>query len=208
MIFSWSFIDYSTSGLENALSYFLVSILLYYLVLGKLQQDIQKIYIILALLLLNRLDYSILFLPLALNLFWKCHSIKRILHAVWPGSLILIAWLFFATIYFGTPLPNTFYAKLSAGYPTNEMLIRGWNYLLSMTDDFTSIVVIVTSITLSIFSRNSILISLSLGQILYLSYIVQAGGDFMLGRHFAILVFFVCRSNDYLAISNQKLEYI
>ena len=90
----------------------------------------------------------------------------------------------------------------------NEMLIRGWNYLLSMTDDFTSIVVIVTSITLSIFSRNSILISLSLGQILYLSYIVQAGGDFMLGRHFAVLVFLSVGQMIISLSHNQKLEYI
>ena len=187
--FSWAFIDYSTSGLENPLSYFLVSLLLYFLVGIDSRKYLQILFIILALLFLNRLDYSVLFLPLALYLMWYSTNIRQLLRNIWPGAVIIFIWFIFATFYFGSPLPNTFYAKLTAGYPTEEVFMRGWNYFLSMKSDLVSVLIIFLGICLSIISRNMSLICLTIGQILYMLYIFQAGGDFMLGRFFAILVF-------------------
>ena len=101
----------------------------------------------------------------------------------------MCVWFGFATFYFGSPLPNTFFAKLNAGYPFDEVLLRGWIYFLSMTNDLASVFIIISAITLSLFSRNMVLKCLTFGQLLYCIYILQAGGDFMLGRHFAILVY-------------------
>ena len=187
--FSWAFIDYSTSGLENALSYLLVSILLYNLTQSNIKEKLRTSFFILSLLLLNRLDYAVLFLPVALYLIWNCRSFYQICHGIWPGVLLLICWFIFATYYFGFPLPNTYYAKLNTGYPTDEVIIRGWDYLLSMKKDPNSVIIIVVATILSLLSRNMILITLTIGQLLYIGYIFQAGGDFMLGRFFAILVF-------------------
>ena len=187
--FSWAFIDYSTSGLENALSYFLVSMLLYLLARVNAKDNLKTIFFILSLLLLNRLDYAVLFLPLALYLIWQSGSIQQFYQGIWPGALLIICWFIFATYYFGFPLPNTYYAKLNAGYPTDEVLSRGWDYLISMKSDLVSIIIIIAATFLSLISRNKILIALTFGQLLYIGYIYQAGGDFMLGRFFAILVF-------------------
>ena len=187
--FSWAFIDYSTSGLENPLSYFLVGLLLYLMNKSEFHKNLQNLFLILSLLVLNRLDYMILFLPLAFYLMVNIRSIKEFIHAIWPGALLILSWFLFSTFYFGFPLPNTYYAKLNAGYPINEILIRGWDYLMSMNKDINSIFIIISAIILTIISRSKILICLSIGQLLYIGYIVQAGGDFMLGRFFAILVF-------------------
>ncbi len=186
--FSWAFIDYSTSGLENCLSYFLTSLLCYFVARGNFRKDLQKIFFIISLLCLNRLDYTILFLPLSLYLMWFNGNFKLILRAIWPGLLLIFCWFLFATYYFGFPLPNTYYAKLNTGYPNEEVLLRGWNYFISMRSDLNSVIIIIVATVLSTLSRNKVLISITIGQLLYMLYIFQAGGDFMLGRFFAILV--------------------
>ena len=187
--FSWAFIDYSTSGLENALSYFLVSLLLYFLAFDDFRNSLQKLFLVLSLLFLNRHDYAVLFLPLATYFIWCSGNFRNLIRVVWPGVLLIVLWLMFATFYFGFPLPNTFYAKLNTGYPPDEVMIRGWEYLISMKQDLNSIFIIFVALLLSIFSRKISLICLSIGQIIYVYYVYQAGGDFMLGRFFAILVF-------------------
>ena len=189
LIFCWSFSDYTTSGLENPLTFFLTGILIYYLSLENWNQKIQEMFLVLSLLVLNRLDYLVLFFPLAIFLIWNCGNIRKLARAIWPGSLLMLGWFVFSTFYFGSPFPNTFYAKLNAGYPIDEVLMRGWTYILSMSDDLSSIFVIVSALILTVFTRNLRLICLSLGQLCYCLYIIRAGGDFMLGRYFAILVF-------------------
>ena len=189
LIFSWAFCDYTTSGLENSLSFFLTSLLIYIFTQDWWKQRLQIIFIVLSLLVLNRIDYSVLFFPLVLYIFWNCRNLKLLLHSIWPGAMLMLGWFGFATLYFGSPLPNTYFAKLNAGYPFDEVLLRGWVYFLSMTKDLASILIIVSGLLLSLFSRNILLLCLSLGQFLYCLYILQAGGDFMLGRYFSILVF-------------------
>ena len=189
LIFSWSFCDYTTSGLENPLSFFLTGLLIYYLSQNTWRQKLQQIFVILSLLVLNRIDYLILFLPLTLYLFWNCKSTKRLLINIWPGTFLMLAWFVFATVYFGFPLPNTFFAKLNTGYPIDEILLRGWHYFLSMGDDLASVFIITLALILTLITRNILLISLTIGQFLYCLYILRLGGDFMLGRYFSLIVF-------------------
>ena len=125
LIFSWAFCDYMTSGLENPLSYLLVSILLMLLFQENFQQHLRTIFGVLALLVLNRLDYGLLFLPLAIILMISCRSMTGVMRVIWPGTLLILLWLAFSTIYFGTPFSNTFYAKLNADYPKVEVLQKG-----------------------------------------------------------------------------------
>ena len=186
LLFSRSFYDYTTSGLENALSCFLIGLLLLQFTFHKLTDRLKLIYLILALLVLNRLDYSIMFLPLALVLVPLTKSPLGFLKVIWPGALLLASWFIFATFYFGSPLPNTFYAKLSANYPFDEVIQHGRRYFLSLRLDHVTTIFILTSMFLSIVSRNRILLALNLGLIAYLSYIIFIGGDFMLGRFFAV----------------------
>ena len=189
LLFSWAFIDYTTSGLENSLSYFLIGLLLYLLNQSDIRNRLHLIFLVLALLLLNRFDYAVLFAPIALLLLVYAGNTRNVLRAVWLGSAIILLWLVFATIYFGTPLPNTYYAKLNAGYPVSEIDYRGSHYFSLLRQDFGTVIIILTSFLFSVLKRNLILLSLSVGQIAYLYYIYKIGGDFMQGRYFSVLVY-------------------
>ena len=188
LAFSFAFCDYMTSGLENPLSYLLLSLLLYLLFQANLRQRLQLIFIILALLVLNRLDYAVLFLPLALVLigFYTCKS--ELIKVLLPGLALIMGWFIFSTVYFGSPLPNTYYAKLNAGYPQSEIIERGIDYLISLKSDIASILILIISFLSLIIYRNRILISLAIGKVFYLLYVVYIGGDFMIGRFISILI--------------------
>ena len=194
LIFCWSFIDYSTSGLENPLTYFLVGLLFYLVFCTEREKKSRLIFVILSLLVLNRYDNSIIFFPLAVLLLVKCGYIKNIFHKIWPGTLLILGWLAISTIYFGSPLPNPFYAKILTELPADEIYERGRVYFLIMREDLNTIIIIISGLILSLFSRNIYLYSISLGQVLYIYYIYSIGGDFMLGRFFATPVFIsVCQ---------------
>lgn len=154
LVFSFAFCDYMTSGLENPLSYLLTSLLLFVLFQEDLRKNLQFIFVILALLVLNRFDYVLLFSPLALVLLFSYTSKSEMMKVLLPGSILIIAWVIFATIYFGSPLPNTYYAKLNAGYPRSEILERGINYLISLKFDVASIMIISILITIHFYPRN------------------------------------------------------
>ncbi len=189
LLFSWSFFDYTTSGLENPLSYLLVGLLLHLLSIENWQRNLQLSYILMALLVLNRFDHLVLLLPLALILLFECKSIKNAVVMLLPGSIILLCWFSFTTIYFGFPFPNTYYAKLSPDVSVYNYVSNGLEYLLSLKLDISSTIIICIGIILSLISKNKVLISLAIGQLLYLLYIVWVGGDFMIGRFFSILIY-------------------
>lgn len=96
----------------------------------------------------------------------------------------------FALIYFGAPFPNTFYAKMGAGYPFVEVVSRSAEYFTVMLQrDPATLVLIVVGIAGSFLSRNKLLISLGVGQLLYLLFVIKSGGGFMQGRFLATPVF-------------------
>lgn len=189
LIFSWAVCDFATSGLENALTYFLVSILIGFLSKQDWKRYIKSIYTILALLVLNRFDYSLLFLPLCLTLVPIARRHGGLLKAFWLGVLLLSCWIVFATFYFGSPLPNSYFAKLSTNYPFFDKIEQGGIYFSALKLDLVSILIIVFAAVVSIASKNGILISLVVGQFFYFLYILFIGGDFMQGRFFAVPVF-------------------
>ena len=189
LLFSWSFFDYTTSGLENPLSFLLVGLLLYNLTRENWKENLQLSYILMALLVLTRFDYFILFLPLAILLLFECKSIKNALIVILPGLIMLILWHSFATLYFGFPLPNTFYSKLATDIPTQYYINNGLEYLNSLKRDTSSTFIIFNGVLLTLMSKNKVLYSLSAGLVLYLLYIVWSGGDFMLGRFFSVLIY-------------------
>ena len=205
LVFSFAFMDYTTSGLENSLSYLIVSVLFLVFFRYNWRNYLTFIYILLALLVLNRLDYSILFIPLALLLLFYTKSIKNCIRVLLPGVLILIAWFAFATVYFGSPLPNTFFAKLNAGYATEDVLDRGRTYFLALRLDLVTPLVLIFGFIFSLLSLNKILISFSIGQLLYLLYIYSIGGDFMMGRFFSLLIYIsICQ----LAVAVYVQKYL
>ena len=189
LIFSWAFCDYLTSGLENPLSYLLISLLLYFLFHANLEKYVARIYIILSLIVLNRYDLGLIFLPLALVLMYTYVNKKNFLNKLWGGVLILLIWVTFSIIYFGTPFPNTFFAKLNADYPLIEVYNRGVNYYKSLLLDLNSIIILILGFLSLILYRDRFTVSLLVGKLMYLYYILHVGGDFMLGRFFSVIIF-------------------
>ena len=189
LLFSWSFCDYTTSGLENPLTFLLIGLLLYCVASVNWRNNFQKSFIIMSLLVLNRIDYFLLFLPITILLLYECKSIKKAIIVILPGTLLLISWFSFATFYFGFPLPNTFYAKLSSDIEVQHYLTNGLEYLMSLQFDTSSIFIVLIGALFSLHSKNKFLIALSIGQFLYLFYIVLSGGDFMIGRYFSVIIY-------------------
>jgi arabinofuranosyltransferase len=193
LIASKAFLEYGTSGLENSISYGLMG----FLVLAFLRQNRKQYidyYVILtlaSLLFLCRMDYSIIAFPIVLTAIFACESLQHKIIGILLGSLPVMAWMGFALIYYGTPFPNTYYAKLSTEIPKTEYFLQGLNYTLDLlTRDLSTGLLIGIALWMGSRQRNQPrlqILTLSLG--LYLLYILSIGGDFMSGRFFAILAY-------------------
>lgn len=180
LLSSKAFVDYSTSGLENPLTYLLV--VLFYLALVRSGRSLGLVTLLASLLILNRFDLLLIGLP---GLVWVLYKER----SNWKGLLgfaPLVGWVLFATVYYGSPLPNTFYAKLGAGIPRMELIVQGLHYVqISLLHDPVTWASIVVGVAVGIVAGNGATRALALGIVLYLSYIVWIGGDFMSGRFFA-----------------------
>ena len=198
---SQAYTDYMTSGLENPLSYLLVGLIIYLSekIMSPLKYNLNAkeekrhtvcVFLLLSLLFLNRMDYAVLILPLALQLLFlngfKNNNWKKInLNPALPAFIIVISWFVFSIIYFGSPLPNTFYAKLQAGYPSYQIYERGLDfYYATFKHDPITLLIIIIGLITGLFSNSKLHRSLAVGIFLYALYILRAGGDFMLGRFF------------------------
>ena len=184
LLFSKGFVDYTSSGLENPLSYFIFGLI--YLHVNRRQPRFStKLYLLMALAVLNRMDTLLLLLPLILYQLYH-HPGQTIRKAI-PGIMLLLSWFAFATFYFGFPLPNTYYAKLHSLYSLGDYITRGQEYYLAQLNyDPITLVVIAFGVILGQLHRSNLVKCLSLGIVLYLLYIARIGGDFMLGRFFAL----------------------
>ncbi|HEU4418350.1 MAG TPA: hypothetical protein VFT55_05385, partial [Planctomycetota bacterium] len=101
------------------------------------------------------------------------------------GMSPFLGWLLFATFYFGTPIPVVGYAKLAHGLPLLEIVAQGWHYIVASTrHDPATIAVIAAGIGIGLAQPRLGCRGLALGALLYCGYIVEVGGDFMVGRLF------------------------
>ena len=184
---SKAFIDYSTSGLENALSYFFIVLFSYiYLLKPTSYKKIFFLSIVASLATVNRLDNILLYCFPILFEFIKSFSLKTLGRIV-VGLTPLILWELFAIIYYGFPFPNTYYSKLNTGIPSYEYVVQGIRYLInSLSLDpitlLTILVVFFISIEYTCRTKKYNIAPLALSIILYLIYTVKVGGDFMSGR--------------------------
>jgi arabinofuranosyltransferase len=184
LLSSRAFIDFGTSGLENPLSW----LLLVLLVTALAREDPPGLPLVIgllsSLLLLNRLDHVLLVLPALFVLFLKLDGKGR--WQLLVGGLPLLLWLGFALVYYGSPLPNTFFAKAVTGFPRPVLLAQGLRYFAdSLGNDFATLPVIVAAVLLPLDRRCRRSWPLALGLLLDLAYVVWVGGDFMSGRFFA-----------------------
>src|SRR3989338_1239111 len=183
LTFSKAFIDYSTSGLENPLTFFLLS--LYLFVYFKHEISCKVIFflsLIAAFGVLDRIDTVLLFIPSLAYALIKLKKKKGILASL-AGLIPFILWECFSLLYYGFLIPNTAYAKLNTGINWQLLGKQGLFYIAnSLKIDPLTVTVIIFSIIVTILSKDRKVISATAGVILYLLYVVRVGGDFMSSR--------------------------
>ena len=185
---SRAFVDFSTSGLENALSHLLLAAFLA-LWFGRPPEasgfDDRRLFalaLLAGLLALNRSDALLLALPALLYALWRRRSARAVLWVA-LGFLPLALWTAFSLFYYGFLFPNTAYAKLATGIPALALARQGWLYLLnSLRWDPLTLAVVGAAVALGVASRRGAVVAVAAGIALYLLYVVRIGGDFMSGR--------------------------
>jgi arabinofuranosyltransferase len=191
LAFSNAFIDYSTSGLENSLLNLLFAICLsLYFKEEKIRHFDFWFYFISSLVILTRMDTFLILLPAVIFVFFtRKASVGKKALTLLVGFAPAILWELFSLFYFGFPFPNTFYSKLTAGFPLVDYLIRGSAYLFDTItrDPVTFLGLLLGAFFLFIAPRK--LKPISIGILLYFFYVIYIGGDFMSGRMYASLLF-------------------
>jgi arabinofuranosyltransferase len=186
-----AFIDYSTSGLENPLTYLILVLFMYFYFRRNLTvHSLFALCLLAALAAVNRQDVILIYLPMLVYAFWQVRG-RKALVAVAAGFSPLILWEIFSMLYFGFPVPNTAYAKLHTGVASSLMARQGLAYLLnSIKIDPLTILVIGLALLVPFAFRIRKQMAASLGLLFVLVYIIRIGGCFMSGRHFAAPLLF------------------
>ena len=199
LVSSKSFVDYSTSGLENALSHFLFVLFLLELVgrwplrrwtrADSTSPDAFRLAFLSGLMTLNRPDTFLLTLPALALLLRPGWRSRRTWWLLAKAFAPLVLWELVALVYFGFPFPNTAYAKLGMGIPALSMMRQGLAYFANeLVFDPLALVILLLATVAPFVVRERRLQPVSVGFLLYALYVVRIGGDFMAGRFFSLLV--------------------
>lgn len=192
---SKAFSDYSSSGLEAPLLYFLLTAFFIEFCGVPGSSDTQltaksiKLLMLASLVFLTRMDAVLLVLPACSYILYqhRKESLSKICRSLSAGVWPAVVWLIFATIYYGFPFPNTAYAKLGTGIPLAELLHQSiYYYQDSLLRDPVTLPLIFLGVVVASLSRISTQRLTALGIVLYLAYVCRIGGDFMSGRFFAV----------------------
>lgn len=201
LIASKAFVDYTSSGLENALSYF-ICILFYskFLLTDKPpnhlgRRDLAWLFCLASLAFINRHDTLLLYAPAIIYVTfshlskWKWKYISLALVATLPASI----WTLFSLFYYGFLFPNTAYAKvIGADFPASWRILRGLQYLWNSFQWDTAIyIMLIAALGLSLKRRSRKSLVSVAGVFLYITYVVVIGGSatHMSGRFFAVPLF-------------------
>jgi arabinofuranosyltransferase len=179
---SQSFIDFSSSGLENPLTHLLLACM--FLSLPSEAGGVWRLSVCFGLLLLNRLDVMPLIAPLVAFEIWSTKDPRRILKLALALSPLTL-WLIFSTAYYGSPFPNTYFAKVAAGIPTSRLLLQGVRYFIDVfLYEPLTISLVLGGIAIGAGSRkvDRAASLMALGMSLHLLYVFKVGGDFMNAR--------------------------
>ena len=196
LISSKAFIDYTTSGLENALGYLLVACFAVQLLKAQPESvRFRRLVFVSSLAVFNRLDLALLLAPAIAYTAWLCWRSERVpflslLRRAALYSFPVWGWLIFSLVYFGFAFPNTYYAKLHTSLPSAEVYTQGLLYYLnSLERDPVTLITLGLVLAAACSSRRPHLMAGAIGISLYLLYVVKIGGDFMSGRFFSVPLF-------------------
>lgn len=184
LLCSRSFVDYSTSGLENPLTHLLLAGFAWVFLATETwtPRRLFQLSLLAGLLATNRLDALVLVAPALAWAAWRGRG-RRGLLAVLAGLSPLVLWETFSLVYYGFLVPNTAYAKLPAAISLGSRLSHGAAYLQScLRFDPLAGLVIVAALLVPPLRRRWPAAMLSAGVAADLLYVVYVGGDFMAGR--------------------------
>ncbi len=197
---SQAFLDFSTSGLENPLSHALVAAFVLSLP-GTCRGEMPGAApsasalvlptALIALLMANRLDLVVVagpaFLVAAIGTIRS--SGGRVLRPAARAMLPLLLWHSFALLYYGTPWPNTAWAKLGHGAPREVLARNGGAWLDdALQHDPQSLLGPACVAAFLILRGPATARALGLGLLAQGFYVWWVGGDFMRGRFLSVPV--------------------
>jgi arabinofuranosyltransferase len=185
MLSSTTLMDYSTSGLENALA---AAVLVALFTGAQRAHSVRRHALVAGLLgttLLVRHDLVLLIAPVAIVLMWRVRGYGRrtAVGLAVPAVAPLLLWSLIAWWYYGRLLPNTFAAKTNVDIPRAELLNSGARWLaVSLEADPILVVVWAAAGAVGFVWGSSIQRCAVIGAAMYVVYVVWIGGDFMAGR--------------------------
>ena len=190
---SKAFVDFSTSGLENALTHALFVVFALPLVAPRDEEPeppLGRTLLLAALAHLNRADTVLVFGPLAawVTLRELRRSRRHVVRPIALAAAPVLAWYAFATFYYGFPLPNTAYAKLGGGASLLHPHATGY-FTNSLAWDPVTLVTIALGVLAAaapVPRATAARRALALGVGVHLFYVLRIGGDYMSGRFFAL----------------------
>jgi arabinofuranosyltransferase len=178
--------DFSSSGLENPLSHLLFALFVVeYTSDHRHRARLFRLSLLAGLAALNRLDTALIYAPMLLATWFQTPTL-RAARTAFLGLAPIWLWTLFSLLYYGAPVPNTAYAKLALAVPLIDKLGWGTHYLGNSLrkDPWTLIAIaIAASLTCKVRGRS---LSIAVGMVLYVAYVVAIGGDFMSGRFLAL----------------------
>jgi len=188
--------DFTSSGLENPLSYFLLALFAVQFFAGEERPaDGRRLTLLLLTVgaaLTCRNDLLLLILPALGLALWRARplGLARLARALAIGFAPLACWMLFSLFYYGFPFPNTAYAKLSTGIPTLNLCEQGLFYFAnSIRWDPVLFLALLFSVGLVARAKDRLALALVAGLGLHLIYVVKIGGDFMHGRFLSTAFF-------------------
>ena len=184
LVSSQAYVSFCSSGLESSLVYLLLVAFIGSFVALPGAFRPENTYPPLAfsgLLLLTRLDLAPLLLPPVLFLLWRSgrQNFRAALKVALLALLPLLVWLLFALIYYGFPLPNTYYAKIGYDLAPRILVEMGLAYLgLALVQDPVTLLATCGALLMSVLVERRTM-WLAAGVVLHLGYVVSIGGDFL-----------------------------
>ncbi len=187
LIMSRSFVDYSTSGLENPLTHLLLVAMM--MAWMRPEPDTKRLFLICligGLGMLTRHDLMLLFGPaMAAEFFFRSKATREArLRWALLGVLPFVLWEVFVIFYYGFPVPNTAFAKLNNGIPGGELFRQGLTYyIVSLQWDPLALAMIAAGVAAGLRkSARRDFWPFAAGIVLYCLYLLKIGGDSMAGR--------------------------
>ena len=209
---SKSFMDYTSSGLENALIHAVLAGFYTVYFCSKSPRRLLYLSLLASAGMLARMDTALLFFsPLALEAVSCFRAAKRgpernrEIRALIFGLVPFFLWELFSLFYYGFLFPNTAYSKLSTGIPLSESIEQGFHYLFnSLQRDPLTLTAILFSVGTAVVARSPRRLATAFSVVLYLAYVVRVGGDFMTGRFLSACFFSAAVLLSRTAVSNER----